>query len=136
MNTYHRFPTVVAMTLAVCICGDSQDQPISVERPLSRIFTRPYRAATVPPARTANSDRLHHLIRANRLYLTVQDAIALAIENNLDLEVARYDPLVAEWTVERQQGGGPLRGATSGNSVVGQVASGQGVNGSIASANL
>ena len=96
----------------------------------------PTRRRPVPPARTANSDRLHRLIRGNRLYLTVQDAIALAIENNLDLEVARYDPLIAEWAVERQSGGGPLRGAPSGSSQIGAVASGQGVNGSIASAGL
>jgi outer membrane protein len=120
----------------LCISGYSQDQPVTVQRPMSSIFVRPYKAPTVPPARTANSDRLHGLLRANRLYLTVQDAIALAVENNLDLEISRYDPLIAEWAVERQSGGGPLRGAPNISSQIGAVASGQGVNGSIASAGL
>jgi len=64
------------------------------------------------------------------LYLTVEDAIALAIENNLDLEVDRYGPLNAVWAVKRAQGGGPLRGVTNGNSLVNQATSGQGVLGS------
>jgi outer membrane protein TolC len=93
-------------------------------------MARPYLAPVVPPVRLANSSRLHDLIRAGQLYLTVQDALALAVENNLSLEVQRYEPLAADWNLLRLQGGGALRGA-SGNSVqVGAVASGQGVIGS------
>jgi outer membrane protein len=66
----------------------------------------------------------------------LQDALALSIENNLDLEVDRYGPLSAEWTLERLRAGGPLRGVTSGNSLVNQVTSGQGVLGSEVSAGL
>ena len=84
----------------------------------------------------SNSNHLHSLIRAGHLYLTVQDAIALAIENNLDLEVDRYGPLGAEWNLERAQGGGPLRGVTNGNSLVNQATSGQGVLGSEVAAGL
>lgn len=93
-------------------------------------IVRPYIAPVVPPVRLANSGRLHELIRAGQLYLTVQDALALAVENNLDLEVQRYELLQVDWTLERLRGGGALRGA-SGNSVqVGAVASGEGVIGS------
>ncbi len=46
----------------------------------------------VPPVRLQNSGRLANLVRAGMLYLTVQDAIALALENNIDIEVARYNP--------------------------------------------
>ena len=66
----------------------------------------------------------------------MQDAIALAIENNLDLEVDRYGPLAADWQLERAEAGGPLKGVTSGNSVVNQATSGQGVVGSQISAGL
>jgi outer membrane protein TolC len=97
-------------------------------------IARPYVAPVIPPVRLANSSRLHDLIRAGQLYLTVQDALALAVENNLNLEVQRYEPLQVDWTLQRLRGGGALRGA-SGNSVqVGAVASGQGVIGSEASA--
>jgi outer membrane protein len=114
----------------------AQEAPVSVERPKGPIFVRPYMAPATAPVRLKNSGRLYNLIRAGKLYLTVQDAIALAIENNLDLEVERYNPLIAEWQVERSQAGGLLRGVTSGNTQVGQVASGQGISGSLASAGL
>ena len=57
------------------------------QRPQASIFIRPYEGAVVPPPRLKNSDRIYSLIRAGKLYLTVQDALAVAIENNLDLEV-------------------------------------------------
>ncbi|MGC2658472.1 MAG: TolC family protein [Bryobacteraceae bacterium] len=117
-----------------CMCH-AQD-PISVERPSGPFVLRPYKMPFVPPIRMSNSDRLHSLIRAGKLYLTVQDAIALAIENNLDLEVDRYGPVNADWALERAQAGGPLRGVTSGNSLVNQVTGGQGVVGSQVSAGL
>jgi outer membrane protein TolC len=84
----------------------------------------------------SNSNHLHSLIRAGHLYLTVQDAIALAIENNLDLEVDRYGPLNAEWMLERADAGGPLRGVPSGSALVNQSTSGQGVLGSQQAAGL
>jgi outer membrane protein len=95
---------------------------------------RPYIAPVVAPARLANSSRLHDLIRAGQLYLTVRDALALAVENNLELEVQRYEPLAADWSLLRLQGGGALRGASGNSAQVGAVASGQGVIGSEASA--
>lgn len=111
-------------------------ESIEVEKPKAPVIVRPYMAPATPPVRLKNSDRLHNLIRAGKLYLTVQDAIALAIENNLDLEVDRYGPLNAQWLVERMQGGGPLKGVQGGNSVVNQVTSGQGVAGSEQAAGL
>jgi len=99
-------------------------------------FVTPYLPPVVPPVRLANSSRLHDLIRAGNLYLSVQDAVALAIANSLDLEIERYGPLRAQWDLVRQQGGGPLRGAGQNSAQVGAVASGQGVLGSESSAGL
>ncbi len=117
-----------------CLTLNAQ-QP-AVERPSAPVFVRSYQAPYVSPVQLKNPDRLANLIRAGRLYLTVQDAIALAIENNLDLQVDRYGPLSAEWAVERAQAGGALKGVTSGNSFVNQVTSGQGVSGALLSAGL
>jgi outer membrane protein len=111
-------------------------EAIGIEKPAVPGFVRPYVGPVTPPARLTNSDRLHSLIRAGKLYLTVQDAIALAIENNLDLEVDRYGPLTVESQLERMHGGGPLRGIQGGNSVVNQVTSGLGVAGSELAAGL
>jgi outer membrane protein TolC len=119
-----------------CLVANAQDSAVVVDRPTAPVLVRPWMAAAVPAPRMTNSERLRNLIRAGKLYLTVQDAIALAIENNLDLEVDRYGPATALWAVERAEAGGVLRGVTSGNSQVGQTASGQGVSGSQRSAGL
>ena len=122
-----------ALALVSVVCCVAQS-PIVVEKPAG--FLRSYKAAEVPPAQLHNGNRLQKLLRAGKLYLTVQDAIALALENNLDLEVARYGPVIADWQLLRAQAGGPLRGVPSGNSAVNQAAGGQGVAGSQASAGL
>ena len=72
-------------------------------------MTRPYRQPTIPPINLANSDRIESLIRAGNLYLTSQDVIALALENNLDIEIQRYGPLLTREVTKRAQGGGLLR---------------------------
>jgi len=83
-----------------------------------------------------NSPRLEQLLREGKLYLTAQDAIALALDNNIDMEVSRYGPLIAEWQLERSKAGGPLPGVPSGASQAGSVASGQGIAGSQAAAGI
>ena len=62
------------------------------------------------PVNLENSQRVHDLVRAGNLYLSLQDAIALAIENNLDIELQRFAFPQANAEVLRSQGGGTLRG--------------------------
>jgi len=76
---------------------------------LARIRS-PYTPISVPPPQFVNSNRLKNLIRAGNLYLSLQDAIALALENNLDIELQRYDETIANSDVLRASGGGLLRG--------------------------
>jgi outer membrane protein len=57
-----------------------------------------------------NSSKVHELIRAGNLYLSLQDALALAIENNLDIELSRYNLQVADTELLRTKGGGLVRG--------------------------
>jgi len=129
----HGVRSTSSRALVALLCAaltlNAQSQSIAPERPRAPLVIRPYQGATVPPVRLSNSDRIRSLMRGGILYLTVQDAIALAIENDLNLEVARYGPLLAEWNLNRQRGGGALRGAGSGISQIGSVASGQGVSG-------
>src|ERR1035438_5171692 len=60
-----------------------------------------------------NSSRLESLIRAGTLYLSLEDAITLALENNIDIEVARYGPQIAQSDYLRARAGGLLRGVPS-----------------------
>jgi outer membrane protein TolC len=75
----------------------------------SRIF-KPYEPRRVSPLNFQNSRRIFSLMRAGQLYLSLSDAIALALENNLDIQLERYVPGIARTEVERAEGGGFLRG--------------------------
>ncbi|HEY0784386.1 MAG TPA: TolC family protein [Acidobacteriaceae bacterium] len=75
---------------------------------------RAYLPTTVPAPSLANSPRLDALIRDGRLYLSLQDAIALALENNLDLAIARYNIPIAAADVLRTEAGGSFRGVNTG----------------------
>src|SRR3984893_13522627 len=72
-------------------------------------LTRPYRQRYVPPINLSNSPRLESLVRAGNLYLSSPDVVALAIENNIDVEVQRYGPLLAQEVLKRARAGGLLR---------------------------
>jgi outer membrane protein TolC len=73
-------------------------------------MSNPYRYEELPPVDLANSGRLEALLRAGKLYLSLQDAIALALENNLDIALQRYGPLSAAANRQRAEAGGLLRG--------------------------
>ena len=122
--------------LRLCLASLTWAQDIQPVRPQAPIIVRPYLPVTVPPIRLANSERLGQLVRAGMLYLTAQDAIALVLENNIDIEVSRYNPFISEWQLERAQAGGALPGVPGGASQAGSVASGQGVAGSQAAAGV
>src|SRR5260370_22797882 len=63
-----------------------------------------------PDVRFENSPRVHELIRAGNLYLGLQDALALAIENNLDIELQRFALPQGDTELLRAKGGGFNRG--------------------------
>jgi len=87
----------------------------SVTEPGGRLstLTYPYRAKEVAPISLVNSNRLESLLRGGLLYLSLQDAIALALENNLDIEVQRYGLLLAEVDLDRAKAGGAIRGVST-----------------------
>ena len=74
--------------------------------------TRDYRPMTVAPVNLTNSNRIEQLLRAGNLYLSLQDAIALTLENNLDIEIQRYGAPIQEANILRAKAGGALRGVT------------------------
>jgi outer membrane protein len=77
---------------------------------LGSSIIRPYQPKPVPPVNLRNSQRIYDLIRAGQLYLSLADAIALALENNLDIELQRYLPPIASTDTLRTKGGGLPRG--------------------------
>ncbi len=73
-------------------------------------FFGPYRRPVVPPLFAGDPTRFQSLLRDGKLYLTLDDAIALALENNLDVEAERYNLVLATTDEVRARGGGNLRG--------------------------
>ncbi len=73
-----------------------------------------YRATLVPQPNLANSSRIDSLVKDGVLELSLKDAIALALENNLDIAIARYNIPIAAADVLRTQAGGSFRGVNTG----------------------
>jgi outer membrane protein len=97
-------------------------------------LTRNYRERPIATINMNNSSRLEALVRGNVLYLSLADAIALSLENNIDVEIQRYGPELAKIDLERANAGGLLRGvnqtATQGaNSAVNFLTGGGGLGG-------
>lgn len=88
--------------------------PLSYEMPKSRNPFNAYLPDQVPEPVLANSPRLDHLIHDGKLYLSLRDAIDLALENNLDLAIARYNLPIANTDILRTQAGGFFRGVNTG----------------------
>jgi outer membrane protein len=88
--------------------------PVAPDRKglLGRI-ERNYKPRTVPPPTMGNSGRLDALLRGGNLYLSLQDAIALALENNLDIAIQRYGPQIAETNILAAEAGGFARGVST-----------------------
>src|SRR5215510_1782664 len=82
--------------------------------PSSRNPLSAYSPVTAPEPQLANSPHLNQLIRDGKLYLSLNDAIRLALENNLDIAIARYNLPIADMDVLRTKAGGVFRGVNAG----------------------
>jgi outer membrane protein TolC len=74
----------------------------------------PYTARHVAPPNLANTPRIDGLMRDGKLYLSLNDAIALALENNLDIAIARYNLNIADTDVLRAKAGSSILGVPLG----------------------
>ncbi|MGA2350866.1 MAG: TolC family protein [Terracidiphilus sp.] len=73
-----------------------------------------YRGKTLAPLSIANCARLDTLMRDGKLYLSLRDAIDLALEDNLDIVIARYNLPIAQMDILRTRAGGSVRGVNTG----------------------
>ena len=88
--------------------------PVSLEMPKSRNPFSAYTANEAPKPSLTNSPGLTQLIRDGKLYLSLRDAIRLALENNLDIAIARYNLPIADMDILRTKAGGVFRGVNTG----------------------
>jgi len=74
----------------------------------------PYQAEHVPPPNLANTARLDQLLHDGKILLSIDDAVALALENNLDIAIARYNLSIADTDILRTAAGAVILGVNTG----------------------
>ena len=86
----------------------------SIARPSFPNPLLPYKNQDLPQPRVSNSPRIESLIREGKIYLSIDDAVALTLENNLDIDIARYNLNIAEADLLRAKSGGNILGINAG----------------------
>ena len=111
--TFHIAARVAGLAVSVMLMAQTTP-PRAPERTPSVTYGAgrlgSYRPGEVSASDFTDSTRIHDLIKAGQLYLSLNDAIALALENNLDLEVQRYGVRMTATDILRTEGGGLQRG--------------------------
>jgi outer membrane protein TolC len=108
-------PRIAALLLLASAMIEAQVRtPVQLEMPQSHNPLSPYTADHVPEPVLTNSPRLDRLVRDGKLYLSLKDAIDLALENNLDLAIARYNLPIADADLLRTRAGGSFLGVNTG----------------------
>ncbi|HEX3969079.1 MAG TPA: TolC family protein [Edaphobacter sp.] len=74
----------------------------------------PYTATNVPQTRLENSPRLDQLLQDGKIYLSLADAVTLALENNYDIAIARINLDIADTDILRAKAGSSIRGVSTG----------------------
>ncbi len=93
-----------------------RDTPTDYTQPKSHFWNpiAPYTATDVPPVSTQNTPRLESLLRDGKIYLSLSDAVTLALENNYDIAIARINLDIADTDILRTKAGGTIRGVLTG----------------------
>jgi outer membrane protein TolC len=75
---------------------------------------QPYRPQELAQPNLGNSPRIDSLMHDGKIYLSIDDAVALALENNLDLDIARYNLNIAAADLLRAKSGASILGISTG----------------------
>ncbi|HST13013.1 MAG TPA: TolC family protein [Terriglobales bacterium] len=115
LDTGHKVMAVWAMmSLFTGVVPAQERTSLTLQMPHSYNPLKPYSPEQLPEPALANSPRLDQLVKDGKLYLSLKDAIALALENNLDLAIARYNIPIADTDLLRTKAGGFFRGVNTG----------------------
>jgi outer membrane protein len=133
LNSFARLATAVALAGMLSVTGWAQasspeSQPTSPQ-PQPQQFRLgeyskgrsyfpnplgPYLPRSVASPNLSNTPRMNQLLQNGKLMLSLDDAIALALENNLDIAIARYNLNVADLDILRAKAGSAIRGVNTG----------------------
>ncbi len=73
----------------------------------------PYSPREIPPPNLLNTSRTDQVFRDGKIYLSINDAVALALENNLDITIQRYNLSIADTDLLLTNSGAPNRGVNA-----------------------
>jgi outer membrane protein len=92
------------------------DTSVDYAKPKSHIWNpiAPYTATNVPVLQFGNSTDLRSLLRDGKIYLSLPDAVAMALENNFDIAISRINLDIADTDLLRAKAGSTLRGVSTG----------------------
>ncbi len=110
---------LTAMVLVLALASPATvlaQAPVDYSKPRSHLptFVAPYVPRIVPEPRVSNTARIERMMQEGSLMLSLSEAIALALENNLDLAIARYNLSIADTDLLRTKAGGTVRGVATG----------------------
>jgi len=133
---FARITSTTRLAAAICLCAtltltswaqeppaapapQSSEKPLPVlnySKPVSHFPNPigPYTARYLPAPNLSNTARIDQLMHEGKLYLSLSDAIALALENNLDIAIARYNLNIADTDILRARAGAATLGVNTG----------------------
>jgi outer membrane protein len=136
LNSVNRLTVAVLLAGAFSIGGYAQDaaqappsapqapQPAPAQAFVVKDYSKPqshfpnpiapYRSRSVAPPNLSNTPRIDQLMQDGKLMISIDDAVALALENNLDIGIARYNLNIAETDVLRAKAGAAILGVNAG----------------------
>src|SRR5271168_2445012 len=141
MNAHHWRAAMLWTALAILACTQSslfmgaqdvpaaptpqtapasvQPQPVHLQdysKPRAAFphLLQPYQQQEVAQPNLSNSPRIDSLLRDGKIYLSIDDAVALALENNLDIDIARYNLNIADTDYLRAKSGASILGVNTG----------------------
>jgi outer membrane protein TolC len=93
-----------------------RDTARDYSKPKSHLWNpiKPYTSINVPQPRLGNTARLDDILRDGKIYLSLSDAVTLALENNYDIAIARINLDIADTDLLRARAGSSLRGVSTG----------------------
>ena len=115
MNHPHARTICCLLVISIGFAGAvSAQQDYTKSAPIFPNVFRPYAPRHVPQPNMANSARVDQLVHDGKLMLSLSDAITLALENNLDVVIARYNLPIADTDILRTNSGTATRGINTG----------------------
>ena len=111
-----RFKSILSVILCFAITLPVFAQTSEIKGSSNRLISwigRDYLPTPVARINFEDSARIDRLMRAGRIYLSLRDAIALALENNLDIETARLNPKLQQANLQRASAGALLRNVSN-----------------------